>query len=289
MTSRAKWLWAAGVVLAAGSAVTLAAGAVFCSATLHVPRTPVPKLAPAGARTVSLRARDGVRLEAWHFAAPNHDGRCVILLHGIADRRGAGFAPLFLEAGYSVLAPDSRAHGESGGADVTYGLLEKHDLLDWAAWSRSQGCVAIYALGESLGAAVTIQPAEIEPAFRAIVAECSFSDLETIGEYRLRASFGVPPPLDAWVVHAGMIWARVRYGFDFRNVSPRTAIAHTRTPILLIHGLADRQTPPAHSEALARANPSAELWLVPGAGHTEAAQAAGPEFARRVLAWFARH
>ncbi len=216
-----------------------------------------------------------MRLEGWRFAAPNHDGRCVILLHGIADRRGAGFAPLFLEAGYSVLAPDSRAHGESGGADVTYGLLEKQDLLDWAAWSRSQGCVAIYTLSESLGAAVAIQSAEIEPALRAIVAECSFSDL--------------PSPLDAWVVHAGMLWARVRYGFDFRTVSPLTAIARTRTPILLIHGLADRQTPPAHSEAPARANRTAELWLVPGAGHTEAAQAAGPEFARRVLAWFARH
>ena len=36
---------------------------------------------------------------------------------------------MFLEEGYSVLLPDSRGHGTSGGELVTYGLLEKRDVL----------------------------------------------------------------------------------------------------------------------------------------------------------------
>jgi alpha-beta hydrolase superfamily lysophospholipase len=50
------------------------------------------------------------------------NGNCVPVLHGIADSRAGsiGFAPMFLNEGYAVLLPDSRAHGASGGQLVTY-------------------------------------------------------------------------------------------------------------------------------------------------------------------------
>ena len=65
-----------------------------------------------------------------------------MVLHGIGDSRqgSAGFAPLFLDQGYSVLLPDSRGHGASGGELVTYGLWEKYDVLDWARWLRQHDC-----------------------------------------------------------------------------------------------------------------------------------------------------
>jgi len=43
--------------------------------------------------------------------------------------------------------------------------------------------------------------------------------------------------------------------------------AAIRTPVLLLHGTADRIAPSAHSEWLARRIPSAELWLAPDEGH----------------------
>ena len=58
------------------------------------------------------------------------------------------------------------------------------------------------------------------------------------------------------------------------------APAATTTPILLIHGLKDSQTPPWHSQQLARSNPKAALWLVPGSGHV-AASTADPAGFRR--------
>ena len=41
-----------------------------------------------------------------------------------------------------------------------------------------------------------------------------------------------------------------KYGLDFRAASPEAALARSTTPVLLIHGLDDRLTPPEHSEIL---------------------------------------
>ena len=66
-------------------------------------------------------------------------------------------------------------------------------------------------------------------------------------------------------------------GTDWIFARPRqkAALAQTTTPVLLIHGLNDRKTPPEHSKILAASNRRwTELWLVPGAGHTGAYGAA---------------
>jgi len=252
-------------------------------------------VAPANAATVEVLANDGVKLSAWWLRPAEHNGNCVIVLHGIADSRASSvrFAPMFLAHGYEVLLPDSRAHGASGGKLVTYGLLEKYDVLAWTHWMKREGCDRIYGLGESLGASILIQAAAIEPAFAAIVAECPFADLREIAEYRIRRVLRMPAfigfPLAKLAVSSGTFYARVADGFDFRSVSPVNSIGHTTTPILLIHGQDDFRTPPSHSQELAAANPSDPLWLVPKGGHTRASIAEPDEFRRRVLGWFAGH
>jgi hypothetical protein len=274
----------------------------IAEATLHNPRRvgdvpPSIRAQTTGAawHDVALRASDGAELRAWFVRPPRPNGNCVAVLHGIGDSRlgSAGFAPLFLAEGYAVLLPDSRALGTSGGAIVTYGVLEKLDVLDWAAWMRQQGCVKLYAMGESLGAAVLIQAAAVRPDFAAIAAECSYADLPSIGRYRVaRMSHLWSPlaaPLSAVFVKGALLYTRLRYGVDLNEASPITSIARTKTPILLIHGLADFSTPVDHSERLAQANPSAVLWLVPRAGHVAAFATAPEEFRRRVSAWFAMH
>jgi len=268
-------------------------GAGFCRATLHVPRRLGPT--PANAVSVSVLAVDKANLSAWWIRPSTSNGECVIVLHGIADSRlgSVGFAPMFLNAGYAVLLPDSRAHGASGGEFVTYGLLERYDVLAWAHWMRGAGCSKIYALGESLGASILIEAAAIEPAFAAIVAECPYADLRETAEYRMRQMLRIPDfaavPIAKIVVSSGGLYARWVDGLNLLEVSPLSVIAQASSPILLIHGLNDFRTPPSNSEKLARANPRDRLWLVPNALHTGASAAEPVEFRRRVLAWFAEH
>lgn len=219
----------------------------------------------------------------------------MIVLHGIGDSRvgSVGFAPIFLDQGYAVLVPDSRAHGASEGRFITYGQLEKYDVIAWTDWMRSTGCHKIYGLGESLGASVLIQAAAVQPAFAAIVAECAFADLRDTAEYRVRQMLRMPELVAVLVakvvVGNGMLYADLVDGLSFREVSPLRSIAAAATPILLIHGLSDLRTPPYNSEKLARANPRNQLWLVPRALHTGAMAAEPHEFRRRVLGWFAEH
>jgi dipeptidyl aminopeptidase/acylaminoacyl peptidase len=280
----------------------IAVPAIVCQLTLHVPRT-APAIPanlqlryPAALWQVrSIRAFDGVRLDSWFLRPAVRNGNCVMVLHGIGDSRhgSAGDAPQFIDQGYSVLLPDSRAHGSSEGELVTYGLLEKSDVLSWAHWLRQQDCTALYALGESLGGSVLIQAAALGTDFRAIVAESPFADLPAIAEFRLRQILHlprllqslIPPPL----VQDSMTYAKFRYGIDLHQVQPIESIRRATTPILLIHGLQDSRTPYWHSQALARANASSVLWLVPDAEHTAAYSTAPLEFRRRVLGWFAEH
>jgi uncharacterized protein len=262
------------------------AGAVFTQNTLYVAR----RTAQAAGTPVDIRVPDGAVLRASWFGT-DHPNRCVMILHGISDSRAsaAGFAPMFAEQGYATLAPDSRAHGESGGDLVTYGLLEKHDVIAWTRWLRARGCAKIYGLGESLGGSVLIQAAAVEPAFSAIVTESAYADLQDAAINRLQHMFPLQPL--AWLVAVNGKWyARAVYGLDLDAASPLQAIRRSRTPTLLIHGLDDDQTPPAHSRRLAAANPAhTELWLVPGIGHASSYSADPAAYRQKVLAWFSTH
>ncbi len=268
-------------------------GAVFCAATLHVPRK--VRRTPPNAVVVSVIASDNARLSAWWLRPDKPNGNCVLVLHGINDSRvgSIGFAPMFLLEGYTVLLPDSRGHGTSEGRFVTYGLLEKYDVVAWTDWMKRAGCRKLYALGESLGASTLILAASIQSGFAAIVAECPYADLREIANYRLQQMLGIPTffavPIAKLVVSSGVLYARWVEGLDLHQVSPLGAIAGTATPILLIHGLKDFKTPPSHSKKLVKANPRNPLWLVPNAPHTGALNTAPNEFRRRVLAWFASH
>ena len=272
-----------------GALLFVLAAALFCHVTLA--KHPKSASTPAGVVTVVVRARDGASLSAWWLQPSKPNGNCVAVLHGLADSRSSarGFAPMFLNEGYSVLLPDSRAHGASGGEFVTYGLLEKYDAIAWATWMKKAGCHKLYALGESLGASILIQSAGVQPVFSAIVAECPYADLREVAEYRVRQMAHVPKFVARIVVGSSLIYADWVDGLDLHHVSPVESIAHASTPILLIHGLRDSRTPPWNSERLAHADPHAVLWLVPNADHTGASSAEPTEFRRRVLGWFAEH
>ncbi len=302
MTVHSRTFTIGSILIAFASLCCWIVGFVFCQATLRVSRAAPAKLSilqqqyPIAIwQDTAIRTNDHVQLRAWFARIKNNEAKCVIVLHGIADSRrgGVGFAALFLNQGYSVLLPDSRAHGQSGGEYVTYGLLEKYDVLQWAYWLQQAGCRKLYGLGESLGASILIQSAALKPVFRAIVAECAYSDLKLVAEDRVQQMLPLPVLISRFiaplVVYDGMACAYLRYRFNFTQVSPVRSIQRAATPILLIHGLKDRKTPPYHSEVLAAANPHNQLWLVLNAGHTEAASVDPLEFQKRVLGWFSQH
>ncbi|HZQ55065.1 MAG TPA: alpha/beta fold hydrolase [Bryobacteraceae bacterium] len=300
MTRRRQWLaWSLAGVLFLTALLSLVAAAGLAEGALHPwPRrrgSDIAALAYGIAQTANVTAtrvciggQDGTALTGWWFSSKQTNGRAVMVCHGIADSAfgGMGFAPLFLRNGYSVLVPNGRGHGDSQGY-VTYGVLESGDTICWLHWLKHGGVKATFGFGESLGGSVLLQSLAQGADFRAVVAECPYSSLEAVAEERVEQH--VPRAAAAVLVKEGFVYVRLRYGVDLSKARPDLFIRQTHVPILLIHGLSDRETDPQNSERLLRANPAAvQLWLVPGAKHTGAYATAPREFERRVLGWFAR-
>jgi len=247
-------------------------------------------------RDLDLTTPDGVTLHGWFMRPQKANGDAVILLHGVSDNRVGmyGYGKWLLENHYSVLLPDSRHHGNSGGL-ATYGIKEADDVHKWVDWIETNehpGCV--YGMGESMGAAQLLQSLSQETRFCAVVAESPFATFREVAYARFGRPFHTGPWLGRTffrpTVDTGFLYVRVHYHVDMEDASPEGAVSGTKTPVLLIQGLADRNIPPYHSDLIQVKNPALiKVWKVPGAVHTGAYKAAPAEFDRRILEWFSAH
>src|SRR3984885_12034686 len=131
----------------------------------------------------TVRANDGIELRGWKVVPPAANGDWVLLFHGISDNRTGdlGHAEFLLRHGYSVVMMDSRAHGESSGDMATYGWKERYDTVSIAnALYASENVRRLFALGVSMGAAIALQSAAVEPRIEGVVAEDPFADLREV-------------------------------------------------------------------------------------------------------------
>lgn len=254
----------------------------------------IARLLDANLQNVALVASDGTRLMAWDIEPQHGNGNAVILLHGLGDNRFGmrKYAALFIEQGYSVLIPDARGHGDSGGR-VTYGLLERNDIRQWFEWVAANHPHCIFGFGESMGAAELLQSVETEPHFCAVVAESPFATFREISYARVGQFFNVGPwlgriPLRPMVEFA-FIYARLKYNIDVSKISPQAAVSISRVPVFLIHGMMDRNIPLRHSRLIRAHNLSVVLWEVPNTDHCGTYSNYPQQFETRVLSWLGHY
>lgn len=250
----------------------------------------------ATVQDVSITAPDAAVLRGWMVRPQQSNGNAVVLLHGLGDNRlgMTGYAQLLLAHGFTVLLPDARAHGLSGGTLATYGLIERQDIRQWTELLREEtGAHCVYGMGESMGAAELLQSLSAGAPFCAVVAESAFASFREIAYDRM----GQPFHLGSWVgrtvlrplVKIAFLRARWKYGLNMQQVSPEAAVARTHVPVFLIHGQIDGNIPLRHSRRIHALSPQTVLWEVPGADHCGAIAAAPKEFENRLLGWFAGH
>jgi pimeloyl-ACP methyl ester carboxylesterase len=296
------------IVAVLGYAALCCAAAIFLAEiTLHPGRRPLASADEAQASEMSNRhnaqiengtilANRGASLQAWLIRPHRGNGDAVILLHGVSDNRIGmiGYAELLVKHGFTVLLPDARAHGSSGGLMATYGLLESEDIRRWYEWLDShQHPACIFGFGESMGAAQLLSALRAEPNFCAVAAESPFSTFREIAYDRVGQYFHTGPWLGRTllfpVVEAAFAYARWHNHVDLADVSPLRAASSSHVPIFLIHGQQDSNIPVRHSRAIVARNPSIVLWEVPGADHCGAITVAPEEFENKLIAWFRSH
>jgi alpha-beta hydrolase superfamily lysophospholipase len=250
---------------------------------------------------VAIPAQDGAILRAWSIRPDSSNGNAVILLHGLADNRVGmtGYAELLLSRGFSVLMPDARAHGTSGGNLATFGLLESEDTHRWINWleqdrlEQNDHPECIFGLGESMGAALLLQSLRSETRFCAVAAESPFASFREIGYDRIGQFFHTGPWLGRTVLHPiiefAFVYAKWKYNLDFEQVSPENVVAATKVPVFLIHGQSDSNIPVRHSRLIAARNPAVTLWEVPHTDHCGAIGTNPGEFSEKLIRWFGSH
>ena len=220
---------------------------------------------------VLLNSPFGYRIFGLYFPAPDSK-RTVILSHGITYTLygSVKYMKMFMDLGFNIFIYDNRYHGRSGGKNSTLGFFEKYDLkmiTDWVESKLGKG-VIIGTHGESMGAAISLQHAAIDPRIQFVIEDCSFSRLDTLLAHRLKVDYHLPRfPL---LVMVELI-CKILAGMVIKEVSPEDAVNRISSPILFIHGEKDDFIPVEMVEKLAtrKINGPKKLYVVSNAGHAE--------------------
>lgn len=219
---------------------------------------------------IYIRASDGETLAGkyYHF---KDNGPVQILFHGYRGNGTREFAcgnQMAQAIGYNTIVVDERAHGNSGGHTISFGIKERWDCVDWANYARKRfgGNTKVILSGVSMGAATVLMASELElpDTVAAITADCPYSAPGAIIR-KVAADVKLP----AWLVYPFVVLGALAFGhFRLWASSPVKAVGNTRIPILLIHGEDDRFVPCDMSrEIRAACCGPAVLATFPTAGH----------------------
>jgi len=243
----------------------------------RVPITQTPKDVGLTFENVKFKsAVDGLTLKGW-FIPSNNSDKVVVLIHGTAKNRqdsDVGFLEIakgLIKAGFSVLTFDLRAHGESEGQRYTLGFHERRDVEGAISYLENRGIKQdkIGLMGFSLGGELAILASEDFPQIGAVISDSSFTNFSETLKDRLPKESKLPP----FFVYPVTLVAKILLGIDITQLNPEAAIAKMpNRRFLIIHGEADDIFPKENALRLAKAskNPATEVWVVPGAKHTQA-------------------
>ncbi len=219
---------------------------------------------------VRITSRDGLELAGKYYHT--RDGApLAICFHGyraVAIRDFCAGGPICLNAGMNVLIVDQRAHGESGGHTLTFGVKERFDCSDWVnyALSRFGPNTEILLCGVSMGAATVIMAAglPLPVNVKGVIADSPYTSPREIIQKVCR-DVKLPPKLVYPFISLGaLIFGR----FRLSRGDAVSAAKKARVPVLIIHGEDDRFVPCEMSRRIFKANPEMiDRHTFPGAGH----------------------
>lgn len=235
----------------------------------------------------SVPSDSGSTIQGWHVRS-DADRAVVVLLHGIRGSRMAmtDRARMLHAAGYSIVAIDLQAHGESPGKAITAGHLEKFDVQAAVAFAKRQHPGAPLAVvGVSLGGAAAVLGSPL--GIDALVLEAVYPSIDVAIHNRVAKKLGPLSP----VAEAILLWQlKARLGISPSQLRPIEHVPAVGCPILILSGLADEHTTVSDTQALfdAAVAPK-EMWLVDRAAHVDLFGLEPAQYEDRVLGFLARY
>lgn len=221
------------------------------------------------AENIFLPSYDGLRLHGRLLQQPGAKGT-ILLFHGYRSSWVIDFSivlPYYHSLGYDLLVVDERAHGQSEGDYITFGVRERRDVVTWAQYAAMHfGPTHPLILdGLSMGAATVLMAAglDLPENVKGIIADCPYSSPRDIIR-KVAKDMHMPDRLSWPFVKIG---GRVYGGFDVDETDAARAVKQAKVPILIIHGESDSFVPCEMSDIVAENPTLVTRYTFPGADH----------------------
>lgn len=219
---------------------------------------------------VYTESRDRLRLSARYYH--NEDGAPLEIychgFHSIGVRDFSGISLIGRDLRRNQLFIDQRAHNESEGQTVTYGIKERFDLICWIEYAKQRfgEDIKIILYGVSMGGATVLMASgeKLPKNVCGIIADCPYSRPD---EIITAVATALNPMLRPFIVKP-LIRTSARFsGFKLNEVSAEDAVKRATVPILLIHGDEDDFVPFYMGKRIAEANPKIRFEVFSAKNH----------------------
>ena len=222
---------------------------------------------------VSIRSYDGLRLAGWFLPAAEAKGT-LLLMHGYRSSHLLDFGAIYRELhalGWNILAVDQRAHGESEGKYICFGMKERYDVKSWALYlyDRLGPESPVVLDGVSMGAATVLMSLDtgLPENVRGAIADCGYTTPKAEFRHLFRTRWRIPIP-EHPLMDIAEGFTKLLVGVGFEDGSTLKSLAENRLPVLFVHGGSDRFVPTVFSRQNFEAcTARKELIVVPEAGH----------------------
>lgn len=187
-------------------------------------------------KAITLKTNDSIIISAW-LVGKNPD-KAVILLSGIKGNRLSQIkrAIFFLKNDFTVLLPDLRGTGKSGGDLITFGWQEKRDLITCINYLKQRNIQKISVVGHSLGAATIVYSSIDYKDFDFIILESCYNNIEDAFKNRIKKfhlPFFVYKPVEFFT--AQIIDEKLE------KLSPENLVENIHCPVLILAGDMENQ------------------------------------------------
>ncbi len=241
----------------------------------------IEKAAKLSYEDVYTTSFDGLRLHARLYKG-EENAPVQILFHGYkgsAMRDFCGGLQLSVKCGCTTILVDQRAHGESEGKALSFGILERRDCVSWANFAAEKfgTDVPIILTGISMGASTVMMASSLK--FNAnvvgIIADCGYTSPKDIICDVIK-NMRLPVKTVYALIKLG---ARLFGGFNLEECDTQGALSQTDIPVLFIHGEADSFVPCDMTRAsYAACTSDKQIMTVEGAGHGLSYMVAGTAY-----------
>ena len=222
---------------------------------------------------VYIRSRDGLKLRARLYFNENGNGKTAVLPHGFKSIPELDFSiggKTFYEMGYSLLLIDERAHGESEGKYITFGVKERYDIVDWCKWlvekmgDDHKFIICGISMGCTSGILASCLP-DMPDNLEFVSADCGYTSI--IGEFdHVFSSLHIPKFIITPMVEK---LCKEEAGFSLYEFDTTEELKkNAKVPYFFIHGKKDDFVPFVNSEKNYAACPTEKSFFISEeAGH----------------------